>query len=714
MSPPNNNQLLNIQPFQNHVATYITTHNGTVIAERLFNAARYKEPESSQEEFDEGTNCENGGQTFNSNNSNKDEHDKTKPPTTTEIQNLHSSKHQDPVEESGYITATGSPIPIYTIGSLRSNIQAFKTPFAKGKTATPVTPVANKHMAATNNDDPPVEAAYIANQNTNDEVLNQLKGASNTLGKTFPIYVSSLLDKSFKPTPESLKLNTDLEMLAPLILSQHEAFTQPIQDLGLINLTLTKLITKKKESFSNLKDKNIIPKSLRIKCELSTSPAFENNPDFLQLKEELQDEVSNFIQKGTAIMTKWAAVNIQLLTIDRCSDILSKAMSILDGLTILNTEILGTPCWPSVPQNHIPLFLLKLYFSNTLLDTSEIAQYLDLPREQILLLGAEIILKDKFKDTPQETVDSLNLSDIDMSDAFQNTLIREILINFHQILRITMIDLWEVHTNKQRQITAANILRSRMKAMETVKATESTALAITKATQHISNSNSLNLNTSLRVTNLERSLKRQEQRQNEFFNKIKKQKTQKNLQGSQYPEQLTSPELLALTHQQNGTLVDLTLDQTQEETGTYDRQIRQTNYACRGRSQSQKQPQNNRRQKHSKRPSIHWKEAEIKNFNPKAPAASHFSPQGHSAKTAQNSQAAPPPSPFHPSQLLLGTHAQTSLASNGSATNGLYNLNLSTNERALQPQPYSHNPFLPPANLQGYPIKKNPFGNQRY
>jgi hypothetical protein len=544
--------------------------------------------------------------------------------------------------------------------------------------------------------------------------LNQLKGASNTLGKTFPIYVSSLLDKAFKPTPDSLKLNIELETLALLILSQHEAFTQPIQDLGLINLTLTKLITKKKESFSNLKDKNIIPKSLRIKCKLSTSPAFESNPDFLQFKEELQDEVSNFIQKGTAIMTKWAAVNIQLLTIDRCSDILSKAVGILDGLTILNTEILGTPCWPSVPQNHTSLFLLKLYLSNTLLDTSEIAQYLDLPQEQILLIGAKIILKDKFKETPQETVDSLNLSDIDMSDALQNTLIREILINFHQILRITMIDLWEVHTNKQRQITAANILRSRMKAMETVKATESTAIAIAKATEHINNSNSANLNTNLRVTNLERSLKRQEQRQNEFFNKFKKQRTQKNLQGSQSPEQLTSPELLALAHQQNGTLVDLTLDQSQEETDTNNHHSRQTNHSRRGRNQNQKHPQNNRRQKPPRKPSIQWKEAEIKNFNPKAPAASHLLPHGHSASTAQNLQVVPPPSPFHPSQLLLGTHTQTNFTTNGPATNGLYNLNLSKNERTLQPQPHSRNPFLPPSNLQRNPLKKNPFGNQRH
>jgi len=103
-------------------------------------------------------------------------------------------------------------------------------------------------MTATNNDDPPVEAINTANRNTNDEFLNQLKGASHTLGKTYPIYVSSFLYKSFKPMPDSLKLNTYLEKLAPLILSQHEAFTQPVQDLGLINLTLPKLITKKKES----------------------------------------------------------------------------------------------------------------------------------------------------------------------------------------------------------------------------------------------------------------------------------------------------------------------------------------------------------------------------------------------------------------------------------------------------------------------------------
>jgi hypothetical protein len=147
-------------------------------------------------------------------------------------------------------------------------------------------------------------------------------------------------------------------------LSQHEVFTQPIKDLGHINITLTKIIENKKESLLKLKN-NKIPRSLQLKCELTTSSAYTNNPDFLTLKTELQHEVSNFIEKGSKIMTKWAETNIHLLTIDRCADILSKALQILDGLTSFYTEIIGTPIWPSVPTTHASLFLFKLYLSNT-------------------------------------------------------------------------------------------------------------------------------------------------------------------------------------------------------------------------------------------------------------------------------------------------------------------------------------------------------------
>jgi hypothetical protein len=46
-----------------------------------------------------------------------------------------------------------------------------------------------------------------------------------------------------------------------------------------------------------------------------------------------------------------------------------------------------------------------------------------------------------------------------------------------------------------------------MMAIETTNATETTALAIYRATENITNTNQLNLNTNLRLSNLEKSLK---------------------------------------------------------------------------------------------------------------------------------------------------------------------------------------------------------------
>ena len=48
-------------------------------------------------------------------------------------------------------------------------------------------------------------------------------------------------------------------------------------------------IEKKNDSFKLLKDKKKIPRSLRIKCTLSTSPEFMTNNEFITLKEELDD-----------------------------------------------------------------------------------------------------------------------------------------------------------------------------------------------------------------------------------------------------------------------------------------------------------------------------------------------------------------------------------------------------------------------------------------
>jgi len=134
--------------------------------------------------------------------------------------------------------------------------------------------------------------------------------------KPTKLYNSPHLDPAFKPSSDKVNLNTELEPLFPLIMSQHEVFEQHIKDLGNIYLTLTRIIEKKKESFNLLKINKKIPRSLRIKCELTTSPSYANHHSFIQLKEELQNEVSTFIENSSRIMELWAETNIQLLTND--------------------------------------------------------------------------------------------------------------------------------------------------------------------------------------------------------------------------------------------------------------------------------------------------------------------------------------------------------------------------------------------------------------
>jgi len=126
---------------------------------------------------------------------------------------------------------------------------------------------------------------------SNDEKLNTYD-RSVLNNKSCQIYDSPLLDRTLNPTPESLKLNPELEPLATLILSQYEVFAQPIQGFGHINLTLTKIIKK----IATYSSKTIIRFLEACACELTTSPAFADNPSFLQLKEEMQHEVSNFIE----------------------------------------------------------------------------------------------------------------------------------------------------------------------------------------------------------------------------------------------------------------------------------------------------------------------------------------------------------------------------------------------------------------------------------
>jgi hypothetical protein len=96
-------------------------------------------------------------------------------------------------------------------------------------------------------------------------------------------------------------------------MSQPKAFTPYLIELGNINLTMSKLIEKKRDSFTLLTQHGRIPRSLRLKCKLSTNPEYSTHPIFIRLKEDLHIAVQDFITTGTKIMTEWAETNISLL-----------------------------------------------------------------------------------------------------------------------------------------------------------------------------------------------------------------------------------------------------------------------------------------------------------------------------------------------------------------------------------------------------------------
>jgi hypothetical protein len=351
-------------------------------------------------------------------------------------------------------------------------------------------------------------------------------------------------------------------------LSQHSVFANLIKDVGNTNLTFTKLIQKKKDSFLQLKNFKKIPRSLRIKCKLTASPPYTSHNKFQLLKEQLQDAVSEFIEKGTAIMTEWSETNIHLLIIDRCSNILTNALTILDGIASYNMDLLGDPNLPASNPNTLNLMLLQFYLLNSFGSAEDITSYLELPINDILILAAKIITNNSSDDIATKLLLNSAISNLETDNTTQNEFIMETLMQFDQIMRTTTIDIWKHHNRKIMQETAANNLKAKIAAFETIRATAATAAAITKATENLQETESRNIQDNLRITNLDKSLKRQENKTNELTNTLNrnnKNKTEnvkrKNSQGSQLLEPMASPYNMAprpTTVNSVSHLVDLT------------------------------------------------------------------------------------------------------------------------------------------------------------
>jgi hypothetical protein len=301
-----------------------------------------------------------------------------------------------------------------------------------------------------------------------------------------------------------------------------------------------------------------------VKGTLSTSQAYTKDNDFLELKEKFDNIVINFIQQGTEVMTDWAKLNIQKLLKDRCISIFKKALHILDGIVSSHSDLLGTPTWPSVPPQNLTLFLAKLYLSNRYLDISELIRYLEVPNNTMQLICSQSLLHKTSINDAQSLLDSLSLSNIDMSNVKQKSFIFEALIQFYQIMKITTADVWQHYINKLKQQTAASKLEAKMNAVETITTSASTALAIANATETTEELQTQSQHTTLRLSNLKRALKRQEQKTNKVSNAMKSRtkKSQKNFNGGRKTEPAASTDPQPPTqHPQQKTrqhLVDLT------------------------------------------------------------------------------------------------------------------------------------------------------------
>ena len=464
------------------------------------------------------------------------------------------------------------------------------------------------------------------------------------------IYVSPHLDKKFIPSSESLRLTRETEPLREVIMSQHRVFTQCIIDLGRSNLNLSRFIVNKKLNLAYLNDNTKTPRSLRLNCGIVTSPALQNHPDFIQIQEDFQNDLLTFIKKGTAHMAKWQRIYIHILTIERCSTLLKKALPILEGLISFFTETLEAPKWPSIPTKRINLLILKLYLTTDNFDTSNLLSHLEMPHDQVLLTASKLITGQDSDEKALAEINSLNLSDLDFTNTTEHEFLSEILTAFNQILDNTIVQLWLQEKEQSKKTKAALNLQAKMESRETIDATAATALAIAKATEHLNNTKDSELRNVLRISNLEKNLKKQEQRNNEFQNKYaKQQKFQKNSSGSRFKESTTSP--TAKTPPKRKTPdIDLTKpteDETQIEipTNFKNRPTHQKRFSKQQKLNRQT-PQTLLDQvetEDSQQRSIQWNTtSKVKSFNPSSPATKNPFTQ-EPASTPLYFQPAPPP-----------------------------------------------------------------------
>jgi len=544
---------------------------------------------------------------------------------------------------------------------------------------------------------------------------------------TKKIYISPFLDENYKLTTEEIDLTPELEPLRKLIMSQHKVFADWIKELGHISLSLSKIIEKKKESVNELKKDKKIPRSLRIKCELTSSPDFANDEGFLQLREELQDTVTEFIKKGTGIMIGWAERNLELLIQQRCFKILKKGLQILDGLISFYSEAIGTPRFLSLPSEKCNnLFLLKLYMSKEYIDIQSLTEHIGIPAEEILLTGAKILADNTSDEEVNSMIRGVKLSDIDVNNKIHENFITETLLSFDQIMKVAIVDVWTTHKEKSKRTIAAQNLLSKITSEKIIKATNATALAIAKATESTNYSQSLNLHNNLRISNLEKSIRKHEQKTNEIVKSIQnKQSSQKNSNGSYTSGSVASPET-TIPQKRKSTekkgnfqkAIDLTMEKTEDAEMNLQRSHNQRSKYKQTSKKHKRQLNTPRQETRDTEKTIQWRENEITSYNPHQPVAFAITPQPNYIPFPPHNhyglppyyQTVPPP-PHTPSSF---THQlQSPFLNSRLMTGNSSHQSYFTPTYPQQPQwSASHQTRYKHASSNGSATQSNPFGTQ--
>lgn len=139
---------------------------------------------------------------------------------------------------------------------------------------------------------------------------------------------------------------------------------------------------------------------------------------------------------------------------------------------------------------------------------STLTEFFELSLDTIRLICTKLLTNKQSNDKAKLLFDSLPLSEINMDDNAQHDFILETLLQFDQILKITTIELWQAYTYKVKQLNAANNLKAKMTPLQVIEASAATAEAIARATSLVDENHEQDLQTKLRLSNLEKILKR--------------------------------------------------------------------------------------------------------------------------------------------------------------------------------------------------------------